>query len=130
MNEVHLPTGPFIAYRFGSRQALRRKNVVGLLVKVLGLCGSVTGILVTVYSLSVSLPGLSVVNFTDSRTEMLKVPDVFGKITGLSGIFTDRSAKVTDCMVCFPKQSICYHMRSESPYSRQDRYVIQTGLLC
>ena len=35
-------------------------------------------------------------------TQTLKVPDWPGRVTSLSGTFTDRPAKVTNCTVCFP----------------------------
>ena len=40
--------------------------------------------------------GLSVIKIPDSRTHTLKVSDWPGKLTGLSGTFTDRPAKVSD----------------------------------
>ena len=65
--------------------------------------------------------------FPDSR--MFKVPDLSGKVSGLSGTFTDRPAKVTDCTVIFPAQPVCHHVQAESPYLGQAGYMILTGLL-
>ena len=50
---------------------------------------------------------------------MLKVPNWPGKLTGLSGTFSDRPAKVTNCMVIFPAQSVCHHIQSGLPYLGQ-----------
>ena len=36
----------------------------------------------------------------------LKISQLAWKVKGLSEIFTDRPAKVTDCMVIFPAQSV------------------------
>ena len=65
----------------------------------------------------------------DSRTQMLKVPDWPGKVTGLSRTFADGPTKVTNCTLIFPAQSVCHHVQSGSPYLGQAGYMIQTGLL-
>ena len=96
-----------------------------------GLSVGVTGPLVTVYSLSVSLLGLLVIKIPDSRIKLVKVHDQPGKVTGLSGRFIDRLAKVIDCSVISPvcsAQSVCHHIQSRSPYLGQARCTIQTGL--
>ena len=49
-------------------------------------------------------------------------------VTGLLGTFTDRPAKVTDCTVIFPAQSVCHHVQSGTPYLGQAGYLIHTGL--
>ena len=43
------------------------------------------------------------------------------------GTLTDRLAKVTDCTVTLPAQSVSHHIQSGSPYLGQARY-LQTGL--
>ena len=70
-----------------------------------------------------------VITIPNSRSEMLKVSEWSGNLTGLSGTFTDRLAKVTDCMVIFPAQSVCHQVQSGSKYLGQAECVIQTGLL-
>ena len=90
---------------------------------------TVTGLSAIAYGLSVSLYCLSVTKIPDSRTPMLKVPNWPLKLTGPSGTFTDRLAKVTDCTVIFPAQSLCHHIQSESPYFGQAGNMIQTLLL-
>ena len=85
-------------------------------VTVPGLFVGVTALSAIVYGLSGSLHGLSVIEIPDSRTQMLKVPDWPGKLTGLSGTFTDRPAEVTNCMVIFPAESVGHHIQSGSPY--------------
>ena len=59
---------------------------------------------------------------------MWKVPDCPGKVTGLSGTFTARPAKVTNCTVISPEQSVYHHIQSGTPYLGQVRYLIQPGL--
>ena len=48
--------------------------------------------------------------------------------TGLSGILTDRPAKVTDCTVTLFGLSVSPHVQSGSPYLGQAGYLLQTGL--
>ena len=96
----------FYGYRFGNRHAVRCKNVAGLSVIVPGLSVSVRGLSVIIYGLSVSLSGLLNEKVPNSRTQTLKVPDWPGKVTGLSGTYTDRLAKVTYCMVIFSPRSL------------------------
>ena len=81
-------------------------------VTVPSLSVSVTGLSVIVYSVSVSISGLSVTNFPDSRTRSVKVTDWPVKFTDLTGTVTDRPAKVTNCTVTFPAQSVCHHVQS------------------
>ena len=57
---------------------------------------------------------------------MLYIPNWPGKLTGMSGTFTDRLTKVTDCMIIFPTQSV---RQSGSPYLGQSGFVVQTGVL-
>ena len=45
---------------------------------------------------------------------MLKVPHLPGKATGLSGTFTDKPAKDTDCMVFFPYSLFVITCRSNN----------------
>ena len=66
------------------------------------MCVSATGLSVAVYGLSVSICGLSVINFPESRTQLVEVTDWPGNFTGLSGTVTERPAKVTDCNVTLP----------------------------
>ena len=76
-------------------------------VTVPGLSVSVTGLSVIVY-------GLSVANFPESGTQMCKLPDWPGNVTGLLGTLTDRLVKVTDCTVCFPGQSVINFIHRKS----------------
>ena len=59
---------------------------------------------------------------------MIRFSDWPCNFTGLSGTLTDRPAKVTDCTVTFPAQSVCHHVQSGTPYLGQAGYLIQTGL--
>ena len=54
---------------------------------------------------------------------MLKVLNWPGKVTGLSGTFTDRPAKLTDCTVISPAQFVYLHVQSRTPYLGQARYI-------
>ena len=119
---------PFYTHRLGSRQAVRIKNIAGLLVTFPGLSVGVTGLSLVVYGLSVSVYGLSVTNFPDSATQSVKVTNWPVNFTGLSGTVTDRPAKVTDCTVTLPVPSVSHHIQSGSPYLGQARYLLQTGL--
>ena len=110
MNEVHLPTCPFIATDLETHRP-QDKNVAGL-VTVPCLLVTVTSLPVIVSGLSVSLPSLSDEKVTYSRNQALKVPDWPGKVTDLSGIFTDRMARVTNCTIIFPTQFVCHHVHS------------------
>ena len=102
------------------KQTVRKRK------KFCGLVGYSSGLSVGVTGLSVIVYGLSVVNFPDSRTETLNVPDWPGKVIGLSGTFTDRPAKVTDCTVCFPGQFVL----TDKPVNVIDRTLSKlTGLL-
>ena len=78
--------------------------------------------------LSVSLYGLPVTIFPDSRTQSVKVTDWPVNFTGLSGTVIDRPAKVTDCTVTLPSQSVSHHVQSGSLYLGQAGYLFQTGL--
>ena len=89
---------------------------------------SVTGLSLVVYGLSVSVYGLLVTNFPDSRAQSVKVTDRPVNFTGLSGTVTDRPAKVTDCTVTLPAQSVSHHIQSGSPYLGQAVYLLQTVL--
>ena len=51
--------------------------------------------------------------------QLVTVTDWPENFTGLSGTVTDRLAKVTDCIVTFPAQSICHHLQSGSLYLGQ-----------
>ena len=104
---------PFYSHRFGNRQAARSKNIAGLSVTVPGLS-------VSVYCRSSKTP--------DPGTQSVKLIDWPGKFTGLSVSLADRPAKVTDCTVTFPTQSVCHHVQSETPYLGQARYLMQRGL--
>ena len=106
----------FYTHRFGNRQAVRGKNIAGLSVTVPSLSVSVTGLSVIVYGLSVSVSGLSVTNFPDSRTQSVTITNWPVNFTGLSGTVTDRPAKVSDCTVTFPAQSVYHHIQLGSPY--------------
>ena len=81
---------------------------------------TVTSLSVFVHGLSVSLQGLLVVNFPYPRTETGKVSDGPKKVTALFGAFTDRPAKVTDSVVCFPAQPVCHHVQSGSLCDKPD----------
>ena len=67
---------------------------------------------VTEAGLSVIIYSLLVEKVPDSRTQNLKVSNWPGKVIGLLGTFTDMSAKITDCTVCFPTQSVCHQIHS------------------
>ena len=58
----------------------------------------------------------------------VKVTDWPVDFTGLSGTLTDRSAKITDCTVTLPAQSVSHHIQSGCPYLGQAGYLLQTGL--
>ena len=66
--------------------------------------------------------------FSDSRTQSVKVTDWPVNFKSLSGTLTDRSAKVTDCTVTLPTQSVCLYIQSGSPYLGQAGYLLQTDL--
>ena len=61
-----------------------------------------------------------VINFPDSRTQSVKVTDWPVNFTGLLGTVTERPAKVTDCTVTLPAQSVFTYSREVYIWDKLD----------
>ena len=128
MNEVRVLTGPFIATDFEADRLSDKEKLPAyrLCITTCLLLQQASQFLFT--ACLFRFRGLSVIKFPDYRTQTLKVAKRPEKVAGLSGKFTDRLAKVTDCTVISPAESVCLQVQSGAPFLGQARYLIETGL--